>query len=441
MFDDLNFYVGRMDVAELEQVVAEHASSYSIAVTCTTSTLPQVQGEAEPALSRFFSTLEQYEILRMTNEEMDVLAADPAGLTTERDPHDCGGPNPGHLLLDFQRLREEFQKLSSQEVAVVEAIHSLFVAGISPIRVEQVRALASSGFGTVLDPPIVSGALERLYSMSFIRERAPVVPEEAFFGEVIEEDSVRMRMDEVEGVLLKLEDAGGLFQLGDTHYFGEDFERASRIMRLVANLSRAADTPESLVIAARALFNLGIALADWGQPEQGIEAAYRDAAAAGREDATPMGLEVTARALTNLGNALVLWDRPQQKIEAAYRDAAAAGREAATPLGLEVTARALASRGNALVDWGRPQQEIEAAYRDAAAAGREAATPEGLGVTARALATLGGVFAGWGRPEQEVKVAYRDAAAAGREAATPVGAEVVEIVSQILGGSGGARPT
>ena len=41
VFDDLNFYVGRTDVAELEQVVAEQASICSIAVTCTTSTLPQ----------------------------------------------------------------------------------------------------------------------------------------------------------------------------------------------------------------------------------------------------------------------------------------------------------------------------------------------------------------------------------------------------------------
>ena len=41
VFDDLNFYVGRTDVAELEHVVAEQASSCLIAVTCTASTLPQ----------------------------------------------------------------------------------------------------------------------------------------------------------------------------------------------------------------------------------------------------------------------------------------------------------------------------------------------------------------------------------------------------------------
>ena len=135
VFDDLNFYVGRTDVAELEQVVAGQASRYSIAVTCTTSTLPQVQSEVEPALRRFFGTLDQYEILRLTDNQMEALAADNAGRMTERDPLDCGG-NPGLLLLDFQRLREEFSRLGIQEVAVVKAIYALFVVGISPITVE-----------------------------------------------------------------------------------------------------------------------------------------------------------------------------------------------------------------------------------------------------------------------------------------------------------------
>ena len=118
VFDDLNFYVGRTDVAELQQVVAEQASIYSIAVTCTTSTLPQVRSDEEPALSRFFSSLDQYEVLRMTDEQMEVLAADPARRTREREPHDCGG-NPGLLLLDFRRLREEFDRLGNEEVAVL----------------------------------------------------------------------------------------------------------------------------------------------------------------------------------------------------------------------------------------------------------------------------------------------------------------------------------
>ncbi len=79
VFDDLNFYVGRTNVAEIEQVVIGQAASYSIAVTCTTSTLPQVRSEVEPALKRFFGSLDQYEILRMTDEEMDVLAINPDG--------------------------------------------------------------------------------------------------------------------------------------------------------------------------------------------------------------------------------------------------------------------------------------------------------------------------------------------------------------------------
>ena len=250
VFDDLNFYVGRTDVAELEQVVAEQASICSIAVTCTTSTLPQVRSDEEPALSRFFSSLDQYEILRMTDEQMEVLGADPARRTREREPHDCGG-NPGLLILDFRRLRGEVDSLGHEEVAVLGAIHSLFVAGISPIRVDQVRVLASSGFGAILDPPMVSGAIERLYSMSFVRERSPVVPEEAFLRDVFEEDAGRTRLDEVEGVLHELQDAVGLSQLGNTHYHGEDFERASRVMCHVADLFRVAGTPESLAARPR----------------------------------------------------------------------------------------------------------------------------------------------------------------------------------------------
>ena len=169
--------------------------------------------------------------------------------------------------------------------------------------------------------------------MSFVRERSPVVPEEAFLREVFEEDAGWKRLDEVEGVLHDLQDAVGLFQLGNTHYHGEDFERASRVMRLVADQFRVAGTSESLVSAAIALYNRGIALADWGQPEQEIEAAYRDAVAAGHEASTPAGWTITAKALTNLGNALAHWKRERQDVEATYRDAAAAGREAATPEG------------------------------------------------------------------------------------------------------------
>ena len=384
VFDDLNFYVGRTDVAELEQVVAEQASIFSIAVTCTTSTLPQVRSDEEPALSRFFSSLDQYEILRMTDEQMEVLAADPARRTREREAHDCGG-NPGLLLLDFRRLRGECDSLGHQEVAVLGAIHSLFVAGISPIRIDQVRALASSGFGAVLDPPIVSGALERLYSMSFVRERSPVVPEEAFLREVFEERAGRARLDEVEGVLHELQDAVGLSQLGNTHYHGADFERASRVMRLAADQFRVAGTPESLMSAAKALYNRGIALMDWGRPEEEVEAAYCDAAAAGREAATPEGLVQTAKALFALGNAFAGWGREADEVETTYRQAVATGREAATPAGLLLTAQVLSNLGIVFTGWGRPEQEIEAAFRDAAAAGREAATPEGLAFAAQAL--------------------------------------------------------
>ena len=351
---------------------------------------------------------------------MEVLAADPAGKAGERGPHDCGG-NPGLFLLDFQRLRDEFQKLSHQEMAVVEAVYALFVAGISPIRVEQVRALASSGVGANLDIPTVSSALERLCSMSFIRESDPVLPEEAFLSEVVREDAARARMDEVERVLRELNDAEGLSQLGNTHYYGADFERASRVMREVADLYRASGTPEGLVRAARALFNFGIALESWGRPQQEIETAYRDAAAAGREAATPEGLAEIAGALSNLGNALVSWGRPQQEIESTYRDAAAAGREAAIPKGLAERARALSNLGIVFARWGREPEEVEAAYRDAAEAGREAATPEGLVGTARALLALGQALVRWEREPEEVEAAYRDAAEAGREAATPEG--------------------
>ena len=167
-------------------------------------------------------------------------------------------------------------------MAVAEAVYALFVAGISPIRVEPVRSLASSGFGANLDVPTVSSALVRLCSMSFVRESDPVLPEEAFLSEVVREDAARARMDEVEGVLRELNDAEGLSQLGNTHYYGADFERASRVMREVADLYRASGTPVGLVRAARALFNFGVALASWGRPEQEVETAYRDAAALGR---------------------------------------------------------------------------------------------------------------------------------------------------------------
>ena len=160
-------------------------------------------------------------------------------------------------------------------------------------------------------------------------------------------------MDEVERVLRELLDAEGLSQLGNTHYYGADFERASRVMREVADLYRDTGTPEGLVRAARALFNFGIALDSWGRPQHEIEVAYSGAAAAGREAATPEGLAEIAGALSNLGNALVSWGRPEQEIESTYRDAAAAGRESAIPKGLAERARALSNLGIVFARWRR----------------------------------------------------------------------------------------
>ena len=178
----------------------------------------------------------------MTDEQMDVLAGDPAGLTAERELHDCGRGNPG--LLDCSTSNActgNSESSSNQESGgCTEAIHALFVAGISPIRVEQVRALASSGFGANLDIPTVNGALERLRSMLFIRESNPVLPEEAFLNEVVREDAYPFGQGwtRLKESCASCRDAQGLFQLGDTHYYDEDFERASRVMRLVADMYR-----------------------------------------------------------------------------------------------------------------------------------------------------------------------------------------------------------
>ena len=419
VYDDLNFHIGRTDVAELEQVIAEQAFNYSTVVTCTTSALPQIRSDAEPSLRRFFSTLDQYELLRMTDEQMAVLAADSAGQTRERGPQDCGG-NPGLMLLDFQRLRGEFNSLSRQEVAIVEAIHSLFLAGVSPITVEQVRALASSGFGAELGIPVIDETLNRLRLMSFIRESNPVVPEEAFIREVVPEDAVWTRMDEVEGVLRGLGNARGLFQLGLIHHQYGDYERSSRVMLLAAQFDRAAGTPLDLTNAAQALYNAAISLQCLERPPQEVEAVYREAVTLGLEAAIPEVQVVMALSLFNLGRHLFRWEREPQEIEAVWRGAALAGRGTETS-GRLVGAKALFNLAMALAGWEREPQEIEAAYREAAVAGREVAIPEGLVSAAHALSNLGDELARWGRPVPEVESAYRDAAAAGREAATPEG--------------------
>lgn len=419
VYDDLNFYVGRTDVAELEQVVAEQAFNHSTVVTCTTSALSQVRSEAEPSLNRFFSALDKYELLRMTEEQMAVLAADSAGKNRERDPKDCGG-NPGLLLFDFQRLLGEFNSLSRQEVESVEAIHALFLAGIAPVTVDQVRALASSGFGAELGIPTVAEILDRLRLMSFIRESNPVVPEEAFIREVVPEDAVWTRMEEVEGILRRLGDARGLFQLGLTHHIHGDFEQSIRVMRLSAQLNRAAGGPLDLANAAQALYNAAISLKRCERPQQEVEATYREVVSLGLEAAIPEVQSVMAQALFNLGSHLFRWGREPQEIEAAWLGAALAGRGSET-WGRVAGAHALFNLAMALDGWDRKPQEIEAAYREAAVAGREVALPEGLVCTAHALSKLGDELARWGRPVQEIECAYRDAAAAGREAGTPEG--------------------
>ena len=419
LYDDLNFYVGRTDVAELEQIVAEQAFKYSTVVTCTASALAQVRDETEPSLSRFFSTLDKYELLRMTDEQMAVLAADSSGQGREREPQECGG-NPGLLLLDFQRLHGEFNSLSRQEVETVKAVHALFLAGIAPITIDQVRALASSGFGAELGIPTVAETLDRLRLMSFIRESNPVVPEEAFIREVVPEDAVWARMEEVERVLRRLGDARGLFQLGLTHHQHSDFEQSVHVMRLSAQLNQTAGGPLDLANAAQALYNAAISLDRCERPQQEVEATYREVVSLGLEAAIPEVQSVMAQALFNLGSHLLRWGRDPQEIEAAWLGTALAGRGSET-WGRVARAHALFNLAMALAGWDRKPQEIEAAYREAAVAGREVALPEGLVCTARALSNLGDELARWGRPVQEIESAYRGAAAAGREAGTPEG--------------------
>ena len=421
VFDDLNYYVGRTKVAEIAEVVARQARQHAIIVTCTTSTLPQVRSDADPALSGFFAALDQYEVVRMTDNQMETLAAGPAGEHASRVPSECGG-NQGSLLFDFQRLHEEFERLSAEERATVEAIHALFVAGISPIGFDQVRGLAESGFGATLDTPTIRGALERLRSMTFVREVEPVIPEEAYLSEMVGGEAAQARIREIEEVLEQLGDARGLFRVGAvTYHLREDFESASRAWRLAAELNRATGGAEGLVQTAMALAHLGLALNKWGRPPEEVEDAYRDAAAAGRDADSAEGLVQTTRALFELGDALSEWGRPEEEVEGAYRDAAAAGREAGTPEGLVHTAMALSNLGLDLARWERPQDEVEGTYRDAAAAGREAGTPEGLVHTATALFNLGLRLTQWGCPEDEIERAYRSAAAAGREADTSEG--------------------
>ena len=57
-----------------------------------------------------------------------------------------------------------------------------------------------------------------------------------------------------------------------------------------------------------------------------------------------------------LGQALVRWAREPEEVEAAYRDAAEAGREAATPEGLVLAAQALSNLGIVFALWGGSQR-------------------------------------------------------------------------------------
>ena len=421
VLDDLNFYIRRTDVAVLEHVIDKRASRCAVVATCTPGAVPQVQSERDPALSRFFSGLHRFELLRMTDEQMHLLASDPTAPATQRPPSDYAG-NPGLLLLDSQRLREEWQTLSNQEMAVAQAINGLFLAGISPIKVEQVSALARVGFGSDLARPLVDEALKRLRSWSLIQEEDTVIPDESLFREVFADDEIHRRMDEgLEEVLSELGDPVSLFQLGDTYHSKGDMEGTIRLMRMVSDLAGAAATADNQIIATAALFNLGVVLEGHGGSPGDIEAVYREAAEAGCESGTPAGLLHKAKALYNLGIALSQWGRSPADVEAAYREAAEVGRESGIPDGLLQTAKALVNLGIALKGWERSPADVEAAYREAAEVGRESGISDGLAETAKALFNLGFALMQWERFPGDIEAVYREAVEAGRESGTPHG--------------------
>ena len=68
---------------------------------------------------------------------MEVLAADPAGRERANAVHTTVAGTPGSFCSNSGACVMNSKSSAIQEMAVVEAVFALFVAGISPIRVEQ----------------------------------------------------------------------------------------------------------------------------------------------------------------------------------------------------------------------------------------------------------------------------------------------------------------
>jgi len=311
LLDDLTNYVGAgLDLRELGKSLNRNQVSWVVASTCRDGPqLESVRTAQTEGLGTFYENIPlKLKLLELTTAEKGLLAQN---IGREWDSGEGEQyPTPGSITMENYKIymheRFESKHLSPVQRDALRALKLLSRAGILPITHRQVAAvLEAERLFDWRDVHLQRDCLNGLRDNSFIRlapEREVVQPEPAYLTDDVvpytEGKEPEQDFDELMQILEHIQDATGLFFLGNTYTVNlQVFQKAIEAYDAAFGIRQD---------FAEALYNKGIALGRLGRHEEAIEAC--DAALGIRQD--------YAEALNNKGNALDELGRHEEAIEA-----------------------------------------------------------------------------------------------------------------------------
>ncbi|KAF5431379.1 Tetratricopeptide (TPR) repeat [Candidatus Methanophagaceae archaeon] len=334
-FDDLNkFSDVNFDFNLFLKKVKAKSKNLIVVSTCRSGDeYISVKNKSMQFLKSTFTTvvdLDEYELNASEGEEL----ARVAGVTWRPDQF-LG--TPGSVILDIEDMRNRYRNTGTYERSILRACKLLKQANIFSYEKELIRAISSSIFETEINETSWIDSINHLKENNLVTKSS--IPKIDVYDPtlelVVDDYAPTAHLESLLSLLIGLEDAGGLFYLGNAFYKDKKYETGEKSYKECLRIS-----PDSV----EAHNNLGNLLKILGRKEA-AEKEYRDALRINPDSAV---------AHINLGNLLKILRR-NEDAEAEYRTA------------LRINPKSAVAHyilGLLLYDLGR-SEDAEAEYRDA----------------------------------------------------------------------------
>jgi tetratricopeptide (TPR) repeat protein len=333
-FDDLNkFSDVNFDFNLFLKKIKAKSKDLIVVSTCMSGDeYISVKDKSMQILSRF-PTLVNLDEYKLDESEGEELARE-AGVTWKPDQF-LG--TPGSVILDIEDMRNRYRNSGTYERSILRACKLLKQANIFSYEKGLIKAICTSIFETEINESSWIDSITHLRENNLVTMSS--IPKIDVYDptlELVVEDYEPVdHLESLLSLLIRLEDAESLFNLGNAFYRDKKYENEEKSYKECLQIN-----PSSAV----AHNNLGILLKDRGR-EEDAEAEFQDALRINPDDAA---------AHNNLG--ILLKDRGRKEdAEAEYREALRINSD---------YAEAHNNLGNLLKEMGR-KEDAEAEYRDA----------------------------------------------------------------------------